>query len=157
MHRHEPERAQEKAKKIVEGAVARARHQSDLPRRRTFLSRSALVVGGGIAGMTAAEELASAGIDVHLVEREQSLGGYMAKLAKTFPTEDCAMCSLAPRLTSTALNGHIHIHTLTDVEEICGPARRVPRRRCATTRATSPRPASAAASAPPVCPVHYPS
>jgi heterodisulfide reductase subunit A len=121
VHRHEPERAQEKAKKIVEGAVARARHQSDLPRRRTFLSRSALVVGGGVAGMAAAEELAAAGIDVHLVEREQSLGGYMAKLAKTFPTEDCAMCSLAPRLTSTALNGHIHIHTLTDVEEISGP------------------------------------
>ena len=75
---------------------------SDLPRRRTFLNRSALVVGGGIAGMTAAEELAASGIEVHLVERQQSLGGYMARLSKTFPTEDCAMCSLAPRLTSTA-------------------------------------------------------
>jgi len=156
VHRHEPERAQEKAKKIVEGAVARARHQSDLPRRRTFLSRSALVVGGGVAGMAAAEELAAAGIDVHLVEREQSLGGYMAKLAKTFPTEDCAMCSLAPRLTSTALNGHIHIHTLTDVDEISGPPGEF-----RVTLRHHPRYVTEACvgcgECVPVCPVHYPS
>jgi heterodisulfide reductase subunit A len=121
VHRDEPERAQEKARSIVSGAVARARHMADLPRHRTFLHRSALVVGGGIAGMTAAEELAGSGIDVHLVERQPSLGGYMARLAKTFPTEDCAMCSLAPRLTSTALESRVHIHTLTEVEEITGP------------------------------------
>ncbi len=121
VHRDQPEKAQEKAKRIVEGAVARVRHQSDLPRQRTFLHRSVLVVGGGIAGMTAAEELTGAGMDVHLVEREQSLGGFMARLAKTFPTEDCAMCSLAPRLTSTALDGRIHIHTLTEVDELSGP------------------------------------
>ncbi len=121
VHRDMPDKAQEKAKRIVEGAVARVRHQSDLPRQRTFLHRSVLVVGGGIAGMTAAEELSGAGLDVHLVEREQSLGGFMARLAKTFPTEDCAMCSLAPRLTSTAVDGHIHIHTLTEVDELTGP------------------------------------
>ena len=51
----------------------------------------------------------------------QSLGGYMARLSKTFPTEDCAMCSLAPRLTSTALEGRVHVHTLTEVDEISGP------------------------------------
>ena len=100
VHRDEPVKAQRKAEKIVAAAVARAAFQSDLPRGRTFLHRSALIVGGGIAGIAAAEELAGAGIDVHLVEREQSLGGYMARLSKTFPTEDCAMCSLAPRLTS---------------------------------------------------------
>ncbi len=121
VHRDEPEAAQEKARTIVAGAVARARHQHDLPRTRTFLHRTAMVVGGGIAGMTAAEELAGSGIDVHLIEREQSLGGYMARLSKTFPTEDCAMCSLAPRLTSTALEGRIHVHTLTEVDEISGP------------------------------------
>ena len=121
IHKDEPERAQDKARKIVDGAVARLRHMSDLPRRRTFLNRSALVVGGGIAGMTAAEELAASGIEVHLVERQPSLGGYMARLSKTFPTEDCAMCSLAPRLTSTALEGRVHVHTLTEVDEITGP------------------------------------
>jgi len=121
VHRDQPALAQEKAKSIVAAAVARAHQQSDLPRRRTFLHRAAMVVGGGIAGMTAAEELAAAGIDVHIVERQQSLGGYMARLCKTFPTEDCAMCSLAPRLTSTALEGRIHVHTLTEVDAISGP------------------------------------
>ena len=121
IHKDEPERAQAKAHKILEGAVARARHQHDLPRQRTFLHRSVLVVGGGIAGMTAAEELAGSGIEVHLVERQPSLGGYMARLSKTFPTEDCAMCSLAPRLTSTALESRVHVHTLTEVEDISGP------------------------------------
>ena len=121
IHRNEPAQAQEKARRILRAAVARAAHQANLPRRRTFLHRSALVVGGGIAGMAAAEELASAGIEVHLVEKEASLGGYMARLSKTFPTEDCAMCSLAPRLTDTALNPHIHVHTLSDVTSISGP------------------------------------
>ncbi len=121
IHRDDPVGAQAKAHKILEGAIARARHQSDLPRHRTFLHRSALVVGGGIAGMTAAEELAGAGIEVHLVERQPSLGGYMARLSKTFPTEDCAMCSLAPRLTSTALESRVHVHTLTDVDAVSGP------------------------------------
>ena len=121
IHRDEPAKAQLKAEKIVAAAVARARFQSDLPRGRTFLHRSVLVVGGGIAGITAAEELSGAGIDVHLIEREQSLGGYMARLSKTFPTEDCAMCSLAPQLTGAALDPRIRIHTLTDVTEISGP------------------------------------
>ncbi len=121
IHRDESAKAQQKAEKIISAAVARARFQSDLPRGRTFLHRSVLVVGGGIAGITAAEELSGAGIDVHLVEREQSLGGYMARLSKTFPTEDCAMCSLAPQLTGAALDPRIHIRTLTDVTEISGP------------------------------------
>jgi heterodisulfide reductase subunit A len=121
VHKEQPELAQEKAGRILRAAVARAFYQHDLPRRRTFLHRSALVVGGGIAGMTAAEELAAAGVEVHLVDRQASLGGYMARLSKTFPTEDCAMCSLAPRLTETALNPRIHVHTLTDVESISGP------------------------------------
>jgi len=121
VHKDEPEAAQAKAEKILGGAVARAAYQSDLPRSRTFLHRSALVVGGGIAGMSAAEELAEAGIEVHLVERTQSLGGNMARLSKTFPTEDCAMCSLAPRLTNAATDSRIRVHTLSDVKTISGP------------------------------------
>lgn len=155
IHKDEPELAQEKAKKILEGAIARARHQADLPRQRTFLSRSAMVVGGGIAGMTAAEELAASGIEVHMVERQPSLGGYMARLSKTFPTEDCAMCSLAPRLTSTALEGRIHVHTLTEVDEITGPPGEF-----RVTLRHRPRYVSEACvgcgECTPVCPVHYP-
>jgi heterodisulfide reductase subunit A len=121
IHKDEPVKAQAKARKIVEGAVARLNHMSDLPRRRTFLNRSVLVVGGGIAGLSAAEELADAGIEVHLVERQPSIGGYMSRLSKTFPTEDCAMCSLAPRLTNAATDSRIHIHALSEVTAISGP------------------------------------
>ena len=121
VHRDEPAKAQKKAATILAASVARAAQQSDLKRSRTFLQRSAVVVGGGIGGMSAAEELADAGIEVHLVERQQSLGGYMARLSKTFPTEDCAMCSLAPRLANAATDSRIHVHTLSEVTAVSGP------------------------------------
>jgi heterodisulfide reductase subunit A len=121
VHRDEPAKAQKKAETILAASVARAAQQSDLKRSRTFLQRSAVVVGGGIGGMSAAEELADAGIEVHLVERQQSLGGYMARLSKTFPTEDCAMCSLAPRLANAATDSRIHVHTLSEVTAVSGP------------------------------------
>src|SRR5665648_787235 len=112
--------------------------------------------GGGIAGMTAAEELAASGIEVHLVERQQSLGGYMARLSKTFPTEDCAMCSLAPRLTSTALEGRIHLHTMTEVDEISGPPGEFCVRLHHQPRYVSETCVGCGECAA-VCPVHYPS
>ncbi|MGO8687779.1 MAG: FAD-dependent oxidoreductase [Candidatus Dormibacteria bacterium] len=121
VHRREPERAQAKAETILAAAVARAARQRPLQPSRTFLHRSALVVGGGIGGLSTAEELAAAGIEVHLVEREQSLGGYMARLAKTFPTEDCAMCSLGPRLANAATDPRIHVDTLSEVISVSGP------------------------------------
>jgi heterodisulfide reductase subunit A len=121
IHRQEPERAQRKAETVLAAAVARAERQRLLEPSRTFLRRSALVVGGGIGGLSAAEELAAAGIEVHLVEREQSLGGYMARLSKTFPTEDCAMCSLGPRLANAATDSRIHVNTLSEVTSVSGP------------------------------------
>jgi heterodisulfide reductase subunit A len=121
IHRQEPARAQRKAETVLAAAVARAAHQLPLEASRTFLNRSALVVGGGIGGLSAAEELSAAGIEVHLVEREQSLGGYMARLSKTFPTEDCAMCSLGPRLANAATDPRIHVDTLSEVTSVSGP------------------------------------
>jgi heterodisulfide reductase subunit A2 len=121
IHHHEPILAQEKARRILDATIARAARQQKLPRSRTFLTRSVLVVGGGIAGMSAAEEMAATGIDVHLVEKRATLGGYMAGLSKTFPTEDCAMCSLAPRLTAIATESRVRVHTLTDVVDVSGP------------------------------------
>ena len=60
-----------------------------------------LVVGGGIAGMQAALDLADAGFKVYLVEKESAIGGHMAQLDKTFPTNDCAMCTISPKLVET--------------------------------------------------------
>ncbi|UCD97578.1 MAG: FAD-dependent oxidoreductase [Chloroflexota bacterium] len=73
-----------------------------------------MVVGGGIAGMQASLDLADAGFKVYLVEKEPAIGGHMAALDKTFPTNDCAMCTISPRLVTTA--GHNNIEVLTNTE-----------------------------------------
>jgi heterodisulfide reductase subunit A-like polyferredoxin len=73
-----------------------------------------MVVGGGIAGMQASLDLADSGFKVYLVEKQPAIGGHMAALDKTFPTNDCAMCTISPRLVATA--GHRNISVLTDTE-----------------------------------------
>jgi len=77
---------------------------------------AALVVGGGIAGMQVALDLAESGIKVYLVDRNPAIGGAMAQLDKTFPTNDCAMCTLAPRMVDCGR--HINIDKLTYSEVI---------------------------------------
>jgi heterodisulfide reductase subunit A len=86
----DPALATEKAKDLVAAAVRRVRLHDPLETRRVAVKQSALVVGGGIAGIEAALRLADAGKRVYLVEREPGIGGHMAQLYKTFPTLDCA-------------------------------------------------------------------
>ena len=81
---------------------------------------AALVAGGGIGGMQAALDLAEAGIKVYLVEAKPSIGGVMARLDKTFPTNDCAMCTMAPRLVDIGRHKDIDIITLAEVDRIAG-------------------------------------
>ena len=83
---------------------------------------AALVVGGGIGGMQAALDLADAGIKVYLLETKAAIGGVMAQLDKTFPTNDCAMCTMAPRLVEIGRHRDIEILTLSDVERVEGQA-----------------------------------
>ncbi len=81
-----------------------------------------LVVGGGIGGMQAALDLAASGIKVYLVDNKPSIGGVMAQLDKTFPTNDCAMCTMAPRLVEVGRHKDIEVITLADIESIKGTA-----------------------------------
>ena len=81
---------------------------------------AALVVGGGIGGMQAALDLANGGIKVYLAERSPAIGGVMAQLDKTFPTNDCAMCTMAPRLVEIGRHKDIDILTLSEVERVDG-------------------------------------
>ena len=81
---------------------------------------AALVVGGGIGGMQAALDIANGGIKVYLAERGPAIGGVMAQLDKTFPTNDCAMCTMAPRLVEIGRHKDIDILTLTEVERVDG-------------------------------------
>ncbi|MBC8175065.1 MAG: NAD(P)H-dependent oxidoreductase subunit E [Candidatus Marinimicrobia bacterium] len=81
---------------------------------------SALVVGGGIGGMQAALDLAESGIKVYMVDNKSSIGGVMSQLDKTFPTNDCAMCTMAPRLVEIGRHKDIEKITLSEVESITG-------------------------------------
>ncbi|NOQ55056.1 MAG: FAD-dependent oxidoreductase, partial [Thermoplasmata archaeon] len=81
-----------------------------------------MVVGGGLAGVQAALDLAETGVKVHLVEASPSLGGHMAQLDKTFPTNDCSMCILSPILVEAARHPNITIHTRARVTELEGKA-----------------------------------
>ena len=85
-----PTLATDKAKHMVSAAVQRVHHHRPLSMRSVDMDQSALVLGGGIAGIEAALRLADAGKKVYMVEREPSIGGHMAQLYKTFPTLDCA-------------------------------------------------------------------
>ena len=83
---------------------------------------AAMIMGGGIGGMQAALDLAESGIKVYLVDNKPSIGGVMAQLDKTFPTNDCAMCTMAPRLVEIGRHKDIEVITFADVEKIRGNA-----------------------------------
>ena len=85
-------------------------------------TRVALVIGGGIAGIQAALDLAGMGIHVHLVERLPSIGGRMAQLDKTFPTNDCSTCILSPKMNDCARHPNITLHTYAEVRGLSGTA-----------------------------------
>lgn len=109
-----------KAKAIVEAAVYRVRFHEPLTPQKMDVNPNVLVVGGGIAGISAALTLANAGKQVYLVERESSIGGYMAKYDKTFPTLDCASCILTPKMTAVKDHPNIHLLTYSEVVEVEG-------------------------------------
>lgn len=82
--------------------------------------KSVLVVGGGIAGIQASLDLANMGFDVYLVEKSPSIGGRMAQLDKTFPTNDCAMCILAPKMIEASRHPNIELLTYSEIEKVSG-------------------------------------
>jgi heterodisulfide reductase subunit A len=90
VHPNDPIQATRKANALVGAAIQRVANHTELDMRRVGVKQSALVVGGGIAGIEAALRLADSGKQVYMVERDPGIGGHMAKLYKTFPTLDCA-------------------------------------------------------------------
>lgn len=91
VHMNDVENATRKAETLVEMAVSRVRHLEPLTEEILPLIKKTLVIGGGIAGIQAALDLADCGYDVTLVEKQPSIGGMMARLDKTFPTMDCSI------------------------------------------------------------------
>lgn len=108
--------ATEKSKAILSGGVERVIHNEPLEPLHVDIHPTTLVVGGGIAGIQAALEIADAGFPVIMVEREPSVGGHMSQFDKTFPTLDCAACILTPKMVS--VGGHPNITLLTHSEVV---------------------------------------
>jgi heterodisulfide reductase subunit A2 len=109
-----------KAKAVVSGAVSRVIENAPLEEIRVPINPNTLVVGGGIAGISAALEIANAGFHVYLVEREPSIGGHMAQFDKTFPTLDCSACILTPRMVEAGTHPNITLLTWSEVEQVTG-------------------------------------
>ena len=112
--------ATKKAKALVAAAVYRVSYQKPLESLFVPMDPSVLVVGGGVAGVQAALEIANSRRHVYLVEREPSLGGHMAQLDKTFPTLDCSACILTPKMTDVGKHKHVTLFTWSEVESVSG-------------------------------------
>ena len=114
------EAATDKAKAVLSGGVERVIHHQPLEPLRVPIHPATLIVGGGIAGIQAALEIADAGYPVYLVEREPSIGGHMAQFDKTFPTLDCSACILTPRMVSAGTHPNITLLTWSEVTKVDG-------------------------------------
>ncbi|MCK4387367.1 MAG: NAD(P)-binding protein, partial [Dehalococcoidia bacterium] len=114
------EAATSKAIEIVRMAVAKVRRDEALSPKQVGITKRALIIGAGIAGMQAALDIGSAGYQVVLVEREPSIGGRMAQLDKTFPTLDCSACILTPKMVDVARQPNITLLTYSELESVEG-------------------------------------
>ncbi|MEM0357153.1 MAG: CoB-CoM heterodisulfide reductase HdrA2 [Candidatus Bathyarchaeia archaeon] len=120
VHLHDRRAATEKAKDLVKMAVAKAALLKPASDIEVPVIRKALVIGGGVAGIQAALDLADTGYKVYLVEREPSIGGMMARLDKTFPTMDCSICILAPKMSDVGRHPNIELLTNSEVIDVKG-------------------------------------
>ncbi|MDI6869420.1 MAG: FAD-dependent oxidoreductase [Coprothermobacterota bacterium] len=114
------QQATKKAEDLVRMAIAKCALHEPLQRKRMPIGKRVLVIGGGIAGIQASLDLGDSGFEVYLVEKEASIGGKMAMLSKTFPTEDCATCIIGPKLADVAEHPNIHLYTYSEVESVSG-------------------------------------
>ena len=119
VHERTPETT-EKAIELTRMAVAKVAKNVPLFRNDIGITKRALVIGGGVAGIQAALDIAEAGHPVVLVERTPSIGGRMAQYDKTFPTLDCAACILTPKMVDCASHPLIDIWAYSEVEEVNG-------------------------------------
>lgn len=114
------EEATRKAVILMRAAVAKVHLDAPLSAGESRVIKRALVIGGGIAGIQTALDIADAGYKVDIVEKSPSIGGRMSQLDKTFPTLDCSACILTPKMVEAADHENITIHTYSEVEKVSG-------------------------------------
>jgi len=120
VHLHDRKAATEKAEDLVKMAVAKAALCKPAEEIVVPVIRKALVIGGGVAGIQAALDLADTGYKVYLVEKEPSIGGRMAQIDKTYPTMDCSICILAPKMSDVGRHPNIELVTCSEVVDVKG-------------------------------------
>ena len=112
--------ATRKAIILMRAAVAKVHLNTPLQAGENAVVKRALVIGGGIAGIQTALDIAEAGYPVDIVEKEPSIGGRMSQLDKTFPTLDCSACILTPKMVDAAAHEKITLYTYSEVEKVSG-------------------------------------
>ena len=120
VHLYEPEKATAKAKDLVEMAVAKVALLKPQKEAVVPVTRKALVIGGGVAGIQAALDLGDTGYQVYLVDKNPSIGGRMAQIDKTFPTMDCSICILAPKMSDAGRHSNIELLANSEVIDVSG-------------------------------------
>jgi len=120
VHSHDKEKATQKATDLVKMGVSKAGMLQPLVAREVPVEPVSMVIGAGVAGIQAALDLANMGFKVYVVETQPSIGGKMAQLDKTFPTGDCAICILAPKMVELSRHPNITLLSYSDVEEVKG-------------------------------------
>jgi heterodisulfide reductase subunit A len=116
----EMDKATPKAIKLAKSAVEKVRRNESLEPLSVPVTRRALVIGGGIAGIQASLDLANSGYEVILVERSPSIGGHMIQLSETFPTLDCSQCILTPKMVEVSKHPKIKLMTYSEIQDVSG-------------------------------------
>jgi len=114
------EEGTEKAVILARAAIAKVALNTPLKAGESSVTKRALVIGGGIAGIQTALDIADAGYEVDIVERTPSIGGRMSQVDKTFPTLDCSACILTPKMVEASAHDKINIYTYSEVEQVSG-------------------------------------
>ena len=117
---HESEEATQKAIKIIRATIEKLRGNEDLMPILVPVEKKCLIIGGGIAGIQAALDIADAGYKVILVEKQPSIGGRMAQLSETFPTLDCSQCILTPKMVALSRHPNIKLYAYSEILGISG-------------------------------------
>lgn len=120
VHQKDKERATDKAIQIIKTMIEKVKRDEALTPIEFEVTKRALVIGGGIAGITAAVDIANAGYEVILVEKRHSIGGKMLQLSETFPTLDCAQCTLTPKTVEAGRHPKIKLMVYSQLEEVKG-------------------------------------
>jgi heterodisulfide reductase subunit A len=120
VHKDDHEGATLKAIDLVRGAVERVKVSTPLESKTMRVIPEALIIGGGVAGITASLRLSEFGLKVHLVEKRPSIGGHMIQFPKVFPTLDCSQCILTPKMAQVSQSRNIDLISYAEVEGVTG-------------------------------------